>query len=302
MTSRPRATIPIFKLYGEDRGDGRTPAPGEAEAEFIHIETIGVRAGLYDWEIRPHRHADLYQCLLILKGEGRFGADGSERPFSGPVLLAVPPKLVHAFAFAPGVEGYVLTLSDAFLDRGLQAGAEGASRPSWPLEASIASQRDLIQLQGAFEGLYSEFHAPREGRRQAVTAYLSLILVGAARLAAEHAAPTVPGRDAGLLSALRGLIQSHAAKGWSVADYAEALHVTPGQLTAACRRAAQRSPMQMVHDHLMIEAKRNLIYTAMTVQEVSYNLGFSDPAYFSRFFTRRQGVSPQRFRALRGRT
>jgi AraC family transcriptional activator of pobA len=297
MTSRPRAAIPVFKLYGEDR----TPAPGEAEAEFIHIETIGVRAGLYDWEIRPHRHSDLYQCLLILKGEGRFGADGSERAFSGPVLLAVPPKLVHAFAFAPSVEGYVLTLSDAFLDRALQAGADGASRPNWPLAAAIGSQRDLIQLTAAFEGLYSEFHAPREGRRQAVTAYLSLILVGAARLAAEHAAPTVPGRDAGLLSALRGLIQRHAAQGWSVADYAEALHVTPGQLTAACRRAAQRSPMQMVHDHLMIEAKRNLIYTAMTIQEVSYNLGFSDPAYFSRFFSRRQGVSPQRFRALRGR-
>jgi AraC family transcriptional activator of pobA len=290
------APIPVFTLYGENGQVAR-----EAEAQFVHIETIGSRAGLHGWEIRPHRHADLYQCLLILKGDGRFSADGVERAFSGPALLAVPPKLVHAFAFAPETQGYVLTLSDAFLDEALRGDLEPPAAPIWPLAASIASDRDLALLTGAFEGLNAEFHWPRDGRRKAIAAYLSLILVAAVRLAAEHQATPTPDREVGLLAELRVLIQRHAAQNWSVADYARALSVTPGRLTAVCRRVAKRSPMQMAHAHLMIEAKRTLIYTAMTVQEVGYSLGFSDPAYFSRFFSRRQGVSPQRFRAARGR-
>jgi AraC family transcriptional activator of pobA len=298
MPSRaPAPAIPIFKLYGEDRG----PAPSKAETEFVHIETIGVRAGVHDWEIRPHRHADLYQCLLILKGDGRFSADGAEQAFSGPALLAVPPKLVHAFAFAPETQGYVLTLSAAFMDQVLRNGAAAPQAPAWPLAAPIAAQRDLAQLTGAFDGLNSEFHWPRDGRRAAIAAYLGLILVAAARLAAERPPPAPPGPDAGLIGALSVLIHRHAADNWGVEDYASALGVTPGRLTAVCRRRLGRSPMQLAHDHLMIEAKRNLIYTAMTVQEVGFSLGFTDPAYFSRFFSRREGVSPQRFRAARGR-
>jgi AraC family transcriptional activator of pobA len=296
MTARPiPAPIPVFQLYGEGG------ALSAAEARFVHIETIGARAGRHDWEIRPHRHADLYQCLLILKGGGRFSADGADQAFAAPTLLAVPPTLVHAFAFEPDTQGFVLTLSDAFLAQVLAAGTEPLPAPAWPLAAAIASERDLTLLAGAFEGLNTEFHWPRGGRHRAICAYIDLILVHAHRLAAGRgASPGGPGREGILLDSLRNLIHRHAAEGWGVEDYARALCVTPGRLTATCRTVAGRSPMQLVHDHLMIEAKRNLIYTCMTVQEIGYALGFSDPAYFSRFFTRRQGVSPQRFRLARG--
>ncbi|GAB3387028.1 hypothetical protein GCM10027514_28270 [Azotobacter armeniacus] len=52
----------------------------------------------------------------------------------------------------------------------------------------------------------------------------------------------------------------------------------------------------MIHQRLLLEAKRNLIYTTMTVNELSDALGFNDPAYFSRFFRRLAGQSPKAFR------
>ena len=55
----------------------------------------------------------------------------------------------------------------------------------------------------------------------------------------------------------------------------------------------------MIHQRLLLEAKRNLVYTAMTIQQVSDSLGFSEPAYFSRFFKRYAGVSPRAFRQPR---
>jgi AraC family transcriptional activator of pobA len=53
----------------------------------------------------------------------------------------------------------------------------------------------------------------------------------------------------------------------------------------------------VLHARLMLEAKRSLVYTSMTVAEVGYSLGFADPAYFSRVFARRAGVAPAAFRA-----
>jgi AraC family transcriptional activator of pobA len=47
----------------------------------------------------------------------------------------------------------------------------------------------------------------------------------------------------------------------------------------------------------MVEAKRLLLYTGMTVAEVGYDLGFEDPAYFTRFFAEREGRAPSAFRA-----
>ncbi|MNE89947.1 Transcriptional activator NphR [compost metagenome] len=63
---------------------------------------------------------------------------------------------------------------------------------------------------------------------------------------------------------------------------------------------AGQSALQIIHQRLLLEAKRNLIYTNMTVSQVSDSLGFSDPTYFSRFFRRLGGQSPKAFRTAAG--
>jgi AraC family transcriptional activator of pobA len=78
--------------------------------------------------------------------------------------------------------------------------------------------------------------------------------------------------------------------------YANELGVSAAHLNALCRRLTGRSALQIVHERLLLQAKRSLIYTAMTISEVSDSLGFSEPAYFSRFFKRYTGLAPKEFR------
>jgi AraC family transcriptional activator of pobA len=61
----------------------------------------------------------------------------------------------------------------------------------------------------------------------------------------------------------------------------------------------EQSPMQMVHARVFLEAKRELFYTRVSVSEIAYSLGFDDPAYFTRFFSQRAGMSPSAFRTRR---
>ena len=102
--------------------------------------------------------------------------------------------------------------------------------------------------------------------------------------------------DLRLLARLRPMIDERFSQHWPVERYAAALGVTSGRLNAACRRVTGLSTLQLVHARLMLEARRSLIYTSHGMAEIGYALGFEDPAYFSRFFTKREGRSPQAFR------
>lgn len=65
---------------------------------------------------------------------------------------------------------------------------------------------------------------------------------------------------------------------------------------------ANRSALQLLHERLLLEAKRQLTYTNMTIGQVADLLGFSEPAYFTRFFKRLTGLSPRDFRLRQGET
>jgi AraC family transcriptional regulator, transcriptional activator of pobA len=101
---------------------------------------------------------------------------------------------------------------------------------------------------------------------------------------------------AALVARFRERIESDLRTGLSIAQYAKALTVTPARLRAACLEITGKPPARILEDRLLLEAKRNLTYTNMTVAETAYYLGFTDPAYFSRFFSKHAGESPASFR------
>jgi AraC family transcriptional activator of pobA len=109
----------------------------------------------------------------------------------------------------------------------------------------------------------------------------------------------VQGVQATLVARFRELVEVHYRAGLSLEDYADRLGVTVARLRNACLKVAAAPPLRLVHERMLLEAKRALIYSSMTVAEVAYHLGFEDPAYFSRFFAKAEGQSPRAFRASR---
>ena len=82
-------------------------------------------------------------------------------------------------------------------------------------------------------------------------------------------------------------------------DLADRLGVTPSTLTRACRAVTGRSPADLIHERLLAEARRLLCLGSRNVSGVAYALGF-EPAYFSRFFRRHEGVSPAAYQRRHG--
>jgi AraC family 4-hydroxyphenylacetate 3-monooxygenase operon regulatory protein len=92
------------------------------------------------------------------------------------------------------------------------------------------------------------------------------------------------------------LVEAHFRDHLTLTEYASRLSVTEPRLNDICRRMADLASKEVVHERLVQEARRLLRYSAVPVTEISYQLGFADPAYFSRFFTKRTGVPPSQFR------
>jgi len=82
----------------------------------------------------------------------------------------------------------------------------------------------------------------------------------------------------------------------TISEYAQLLNITPVHLNRICQSLVQKTALQIVHEKLITEAKKFLLYTDKTISEIAYSLSFKDPSHFSKFFKKMVGVGPRKFR------
>lgn len=124
-----------------------------------------------------------------------------------------------------------------------------------------------------------------------------LVMISLLRLCANSLEAT-PARheDLQLFHRFNELIERHYLDHWTLPAYAAALGVTEARLNDVCRRMADLPSKRLVFERLMQEARRLLLYTGGSANEICYRLGFKDPAYFSRFFQRHAQMTPGEYR------
>ncbi len=281
--------VPVFKLYGETAA---WPTP-----DLLHCESIPERSALHEWEIRPHRHGDLLQLLYVQSGTAQLRVEDQLSDVDTPTLQVVPALSVHHFKFSPEIQGHVLSLAQPLVQQLAQA-----LEMLLPMEAvCYAAGDDESYLSGLFRGISDEYRQRRPGRELMLQSQINLLMVWLCRKGHEVSGAHTQAHDRGRehLQAFMERLELHYCEHWPIARYADELGLSAAHLNALCRRLAGQSALQMINARLLLEAKRCLIYTYMTVNQVSDSLGFSEPAYFSRFFKRSSGQSPKEFRLAR---
>ena len=284
----PQSAIPVFKLYGAGL---EWPTP-----DLLHCESIADRSRLHDWEIHPHRHADLTQLLYIRRGWAEVEMEGVRTRIDEAAVQVVPPLCIHGFRFSERVEGHVLTLANPLLAQ-LEKSLDGqqAALRSAGLHRAGADRRFLNTL---FEAIDREYRTPAPARDLLLQSLVGVLVVWVGRQMLVSQAQR-PSRAQELLAAFTDLVEKDFAIQRSVEGYAAELDITPAYLNALARRFTGHTAQGVLHQRLLLEVKRQLIYTAMTVSQIADGLGFSEPAYLSRFFKRLTGQSPKAFRASR---
>lgn len=265
---------------------------------FLHLESLDERSRPNAWNIRAHAHANLNHVFHIISGSGRMSIEGAAIDFQAPCAVLVPAGAVHGFAFKAETTGQVLTLSEAYLRELVVRDAELATLFSRGCGIPLGE----IPLGARLAGLAQELVWEAPGHAAAVEAQLLGILVellrsmrslGGANRAAQ-------GPHAQLVARFREMIERRYRTGAPIEDYSKDLGVTTSRLRDACLKVAGAAPTRLIQDRILLEARRALLYTNMTVAEVAFHLGFNDPAYFTRFFSKAVGQAPRAFRETKG--
>lgn len=286
--------IPAYGFYGE------AVEPGFPDLLFV--ERLAERSARHGWTIEAHRHPNLVQVFLLKAGAATVDLDGRVLSPRLPALLFLPTQAVHGFRFARDSEGLVLTVP-AGLVEAVMAGDPGIGdrfRRPW-LSTDRSAFAAAWQRGDAIEAVYRGRAPGRRIALQALTALLLLDLAAALPGEAAPAAPPDPARD--LADRLEREIDARFRAHPTVGELAASLGVGRSRLTRAARTILGRSPQRLVHDRLILEARRDLAYSVKSVAAIAHSLGFQDPAYFARFFKRRVGRTPlaDRRRALAAR-
>lgn len=285
------ASVPSFYLYGEPQ---RSVAEG-----FVHVESLDDRSRPSEWTIRPHIHRDLNHIILIAEGGGAMQAEAMRVSFEAPCLLLIPTGVVHGFTWYRESRGYVTTIADTYL-RDLVARDPDLTPLFTHAHAVTLPQEEGPDAEAIIARMAKELGWSGPGQRSAVESTLLLLMVLAVRHAT-LARSTQPGtaRQAALVARLRERIEQRFRQREAIPVYAKALGTSLTALRQACARVANCSPAQMLDDRALLEARRLLLYSQLSVTEIAYAVGFEDSAYFSRFFTRHIGRSPRAYRMER---
>lgn len=289
---QPIPNINIGQIYDQRYSDSE-----------VHYDRLGNLAGFFGRNMPVHRHDRFFQVHYVKSGSVRVYLDDQRYHESGPMFFLTPPTIPHAFVTEADADGHVLTVRQQLVWQLLQAEPGLALGPRLQpacvalghLQGTAAGE--VRRLEQLFDLLGDEIGHGQAGQGTAVQDLARLVMISLLRLGANSLEAT-PARheDLQLFHRFNELIERHYLDHWTLPAYAAALGVTEARLNDVCRRMADLPSKRLVFERLMQEARRLLLYTGGSANEICYRLGFKDPAYFSRFFQRHAQMTPGEYR------
>lgn len=291
--NEPIPNINIGQVYDQRYAD-----------EDVHYEALGKLADFFGHNMPVHRHDRFFQLHYLTRGAVRVYLDDQQYSESAPLFFLTPPTIPHAFVTHPDSEGHVLTVRQQLVWPLLEAHRSQSGEPRLVSPTCVAlgapdarHASEVEHLDRLFAMLADEFGQQLPARNASLQAMTQLIFIALLRLSAEPVKNQHVRHDnLQIFHRFNALIEDRYREHWPLSRYAEAMGVTEARLNDICRRIADLPSKRLVHERLLQEARRLLLFTAGSVNEIGYQLGFKDPAYFTRFFSREAGMTPSEYR------
>jgi len=239
----------------------------------------------------PHKHNSYFEIIYLTTGEGTHTIDLKKIALKPNIIFTVRQEQIHYWDIKTEPSGFVLIIKKQFVDN-----------------CSDKTIKLLISQLSSFSCLYSN---------DKLIEPLFDILTSECQLNKSKNSPVIEGLLKALLGKLlectpfdenikinsenyferfKELLNQEKGLTNKVAHYALLLNTTPQNLNAICRKEAKQSASKIISDHIISEAKRLLIYTDLTVSEISHQLDFKDNSHFTKYFKKQTFSTPISFR------
>lgn len=245
----------------------------------------------------PHKH-DFYEILFLTRGSGIHIIDGNKYEIKPPCIFFLSQGQAHKLDLSHDIGGYIFLFAAEFyllnqanknklLELPFFFSVEQNNPPlqlNDPLQTSFLAQ---LFLRGVNENTKNE---------SVIRSLLDLILEICSELYPEELSIVQNTKGHLLVKGFLQLIEENYQKNLSINEYAAMLHITPHHLTQMVKMVTGNTSAKLLQHKLIIETKRLLVHTEMTVTEISDYMNFSDQSYFTKSFKKICGITPIQYR------
>ncbi len=242
-----------------------------------------------------HRH-DFHELFFFSTGTGRHMVDLEQHGLTAPCMHVVTAGQVHQLVRSADMRGVVVMFDPnaRLLSRGLASmdpfSTEGGPRGIPLDETSMNEALAVLSL------MASELARMDGPVAEVVEGYLNILLAKCAHWS-RGAAPKTARLDASdPVHRFRELVERDFLEQRRVSHYADLLSITADHLNECVKGRMGHTASRIILDRLMLEAKRLLLHSGMSIKEISYALHMEDPAYFTRWFRKAAGTAPAAYR------
>jgi len=274
--------------------------PGfEFEIEILPLAELMKREG--ENLILPHR-TNFYHIFLFEISHPVHFVDFEPiqiKPFS---LLFIHKDRVHRFDKSLDYEGYVLIFTDDFY-----CNSESDKKflktsilfnPIFEETILEIGQENFNQFHKVFQDIDDELRLPKEKAIPTILKNLlhNLLLKAEREITNPGFWEQRRGADLDYAFLFMDLVELKFIKQKNVVEYARQIFISEKRLGQATSKVFGKSPKEIINERVLLEAKRLLGHSNLSIKEIGRELGFEDPAYFVRYFKKRTANTPVEFR------
>lgn len=249
----------------------------------------------------PHRH-DFFEVLYLQKGSGYHVIDGNNYEIKPPCVFFMSPGQAHKLELSNDIEGFIFLFNADFYLLNRRNPNSLIEFPFFytihqdnpPLQ--LSNETDVHFLETLFRQSIAEADLPGEYKPEMLRSLLDLILTTCAARYHENEHLSQRGKGQILVKQFFQLLEENHTQNLPISKYAEMIGVTPNHLTQTVKMLTGKTSSQMIKAKQLLEIKRLLIHTNLSVSEIAGFLSFDDQSYFTKFFKRETGLTPLQFR------
>lgn len=252
---------------------------------------------------QPHIHS-FYQIIWFYEGTGQHQVDFQSYAVHPHTLFFIAKDQVHAFDHET-YEGVLLHFNESFLVHyapDIDIVLKYNIFNNYQLDPCVQLPPELIPtLSTLMSQMEQELTYQNQfGTKDLLTYLTKAFLILIERLHRQtdplHAIYRVSDEKHVQFLRFRELLENHFKKGTTVSAYADLLNLSPKSLTDLTNKLAHKTPSQLIQERVILEAKRLLVHSSLSIKEIGYSLSFEDPSYFVKYFKKYTQMTPRAFR------
>jgi AraC-like DNA-binding protein len=260
------------------------------------------RIVLADQEADLHRFEgqDFFKIIWNRETSMHFNIDGEQVPLDQDQIICLTP-LQNPDLSELARDYYLLLFNREFYcihENDHEVSCEGLLFwGSSELPVIQLDDEERPKFETLFQVLLDEMSTKDQIQGEMLRMLLKRLIIKGTRLARKQLFPkSVGNKQTELIRRFNILVEQHFRESHQVSDYADMLYKSPKTLSNVFAEAGHKTPLEMIHYRIALEAKRQLTKTDKFAKEIGFELGFEEPAHFSRFFKKETGMSPSVYR------